>query len=290
MTVNVSLTPVVAMLLAALAGESVVSADAREEPNCLAAPGTQAPPGRHWFYRIDRPKQRKCWYLRAQGAAETTARAPIRHRLRIASTAPEARLPSPPDRLVPEIRLEPQAGQPVAAAPDDRMTGPGTKDGVQVPSRTDADIAAGPLVSAPVASGTNVALSAEPADDRAGRAAQGAAERIRQAHAVRVAAAQPDAHALAVGERGEEAAEPIPAAASGHVAPLAFVFAGAMLVIAGIFLHPIVQIFARRPVFQPSHAAPAWRTSMAREWKMPGFLARWRDVRPDRREYNLDEI
>src|SRR5579862_9489301 len=114
-TANVGLAPVVVVLLAALAGESVLSADAREEPNCLAAPGAQAPPGRHWFYRIDQPKQRKCWYLRAQGAAATTARAP-RHRLRIASAAPEARLPTPSDRLVPEIRLEPHADEPVAAA------------------------------------------------------------------------------------------------------------------------------------------------------------------------------
>ena len=60
MTAKVGLAPVVAVLFVALAGESVISADAREDTNCLAAPGAQAPPGRHWFYRVDRPKQCKC--------------------------------------------------------------------------------------------------------------------------------------------------------------------------------------------------------------------------------------
>ena len=75
-TANVGLAPVVAVLLVASAGVSLNPADARAEANCLAAPGAQAPPGRHWFYRIDRPQQRKCWYLRAQGAAEATAKVP----------------------------------------------------------------------------------------------------------------------------------------------------------------------------------------------------------------------
>ena len=66
MTANVGLAPVVAVLLVASAGVSLNPADARAEANCLAAPGAQAPPGRHWFYRIDRPQQRKCWYLRAK--------------------------------------------------------------------------------------------------------------------------------------------------------------------------------------------------------------------------------
>ena len=41
MTAKVGLAPVIAVLLAALAGESVISAYAREDTNCLAAPGAQ---------------------------------------------------------------------------------------------------------------------------------------------------------------------------------------------------------------------------------------------------------
>lgn len=30
---------------------------------CLAAPNTTAPQGSHWYYRLERPSQRKCWHL-----------------------------------------------------------------------------------------------------------------------------------------------------------------------------------------------------------------------------------
>jgi hypothetical protein len=33
--------------------------------DCLDAPKSPAPQGRHWYYRIDRAKLRKCWYLGA---------------------------------------------------------------------------------------------------------------------------------------------------------------------------------------------------------------------------------
>src|SRR5580704_15881070 len=113
-TANVGLAPVVAVLLVAVAGECLNPADARAETNCLAAPGAQAPAGRHWFFRIDRPKQRKCWYLRAQGTPEAAAKVPARAHLRIAAAAPEAKSPAGSDELVPEIRLEPFADQPAS--------------------------------------------------------------------------------------------------------------------------------------------------------------------------------
>jgi hypothetical protein len=33
--------------------------------DCLAAPNASAPRGQHWYYRIDLPNNRKCWYLHA---------------------------------------------------------------------------------------------------------------------------------------------------------------------------------------------------------------------------------
>lgn len=33
--------------------------------DCLAQPNSTAPSGSHWYYRLDWPTQRKCWYLRA---------------------------------------------------------------------------------------------------------------------------------------------------------------------------------------------------------------------------------
>lgn len=40
---------------------------------CLSAPNSPAPAGEHWYYHIDRAKQRKCWYLRTQTARQTDA-------------------------------------------------------------------------------------------------------------------------------------------------------------------------------------------------------------------------
>jgi hypothetical protein len=34
--------------------------------DCLSAPKGETPAGRHWYYRIDRPGNRHCWYLREE--------------------------------------------------------------------------------------------------------------------------------------------------------------------------------------------------------------------------------
>src|SRR5215468_8019734 len=35
---------------------------------CKTKPGSSAPPGSHWYYRIDRADQRRCWFLGPEGA------------------------------------------------------------------------------------------------------------------------------------------------------------------------------------------------------------------------------
>ena len=53
--------------------------------DCLIAPNSSAPQGRHWYYYLDRTNQRKCWYLRApdlpeqQAAAQATSDAAATH-------------------------------------------------------------------------------------------------------------------------------------------------------------------------------------------------------------------
>src|ERR1700754_4653051 len=37
--------------------------------DCSAAPHSVAPKGSHWYYRLDREKKRKCWYLAPLGQA-----------------------------------------------------------------------------------------------------------------------------------------------------------------------------------------------------------------------------
>ena len=39
----------------------------RAANECLAAPDSLAPAGSHWYYRLERPTQRKCWYLGPEG-------------------------------------------------------------------------------------------------------------------------------------------------------------------------------------------------------------------------------
>jgi hypothetical protein len=63
-----SIAPVVlATLVLAPAVPFLPSNAARAAEECLASPKSYAPPGRHWYYRSDRAKGRKCWYLGGAG-------------------------------------------------------------------------------------------------------------------------------------------------------------------------------------------------------------------------------
>jgi hypothetical protein len=49
---------------------------------CRTKPGTSAPSGLHWYYRVDRANNRHCWYLHAQGLqthslTNVTSRGPV---------------------------------------------------------------------------------------------------------------------------------------------------------------------------------------------------------------------
>jgi hypothetical protein len=52
--------------------------------DCKTTPGSSAPPGQHWFYRVNRSDQRHCWYLGAEG---TKVRAQTREK----ASSPPAR-------------------------------------------------------------------------------------------------------------------------------------------------------------------------------------------------------
>jgi hypothetical protein len=68
----------VVILLAWGLGLTVATNIARAD-DCLAQPNSSAPEGSHWYFRIDRATQHKCWYLRApdqqaqQPDADTTS-------------------------------------------------------------------------------------------------------------------------------------------------------------------------------------------------------------------------
>jgi hypothetical protein len=52
--------------------------------DCKTTPGSSAPPGQHWFYRVNRSDQRHCWYLGAEGTK-------IRAQTREKASSPPAR-------------------------------------------------------------------------------------------------------------------------------------------------------------------------------------------------------
>jgi len=56
--------------------------------NCLTSPKKDAPQGSHWYYRIEHPSNRHCWYLRGEQAASSNASTNV-------STPAAAKSPSP---------------------------------------------------------------------------------------------------------------------------------------------------------------------------------------------------
>ncbi len=63
-----------ALLLSGI-GVGLPIASASADDNCASAPGAAAPAGQHWYYRFDRVKQRKCWYLHTVVALSNRAAA-----------------------------------------------------------------------------------------------------------------------------------------------------------------------------------------------------------------------
>ena len=65
--------PIIATLVLTALAVGASTSSARTE-DCLASPNSPAPNGSWWYYRLDWPTQRKCWYLRALGrSAQPTA-------------------------------------------------------------------------------------------------------------------------------------------------------------------------------------------------------------------------
>jgi hypothetical protein len=67
---------VASLLLAGVPLATASPAAAQAADNCLASPKDQAPQGSHWYYRIEHPSNRHCWYLRGQHDAATPIAAP----------------------------------------------------------------------------------------------------------------------------------------------------------------------------------------------------------------------
>jgi hypothetical protein len=83
---------VLASLLAASIADGAVRAAGAD--NCLEKPNLQATEGGHWYYRVDRPTHRKCWYQAGSGTRVASA---------AARQVPQQAKPSPSASQPPRI-------------------------------------------------------------------------------------------------------------------------------------------------------------------------------------------
>ena len=58
---------VIVAFLASVVSTAIASIAACAADNCLNEPRLHTPPGAHWYYRIDPPNHRKCWFLGDEG-------------------------------------------------------------------------------------------------------------------------------------------------------------------------------------------------------------------------------
>jgi hypothetical protein len=103
----VSWVPVIAagMIEAALALGAGTASAAVE---CLTEPNRDPPEGSHWFYRVDRATDRRCWYLRAWTPAPSAAPAAETQRATARSPAAQAvqRSRPPPNGPAPAAETQ----------------------------------------------------------------------------------------------------------------------------------------------------------------------------------------
>ena len=61
-----AIAPAAVASLLVMYGIMLSSNPALAVDECLAAPNAPAPAGSHWYYRLEHPTERKCWYVREQ--------------------------------------------------------------------------------------------------------------------------------------------------------------------------------------------------------------------------------
>lgn len=100
------------IVIAAAANTSALAAD-----DCLSGPKGNTPVGKHWYYRIDRPTRKHCWYLGDEGARSNKT-ASSKPAATVAMAAAQNEQPSPPlESSVANARAELPPSSAAAWAP-----------------------------------------------------------------------------------------------------------------------------------------------------------------------------
>ena len=91
---------------------SATTGDAADE--CLSGPKGVAPKGSHWYYRVDRPTGRHCWYIGAEGqrvrsvserTSQQTRKRVAQHSQQEQTTAPQTSAPEPTVRSAAPVAV-----------------------------------------------------------------------------------------------------------------------------------------------------------------------------------------
>ena len=105
-----------------------VSADAAE--GCQTEPGNQTPDGKHWYYRIEHPSNRQCWYLRGEGEQPAQPRSVMPIEPKAETPVPQrsladahAELPWPQTRVEQNPASTPQRAQAIPTDPANAPSG-----------------------------------------------------------------------------------------------------------------------------------------------------------------------
>ena len=92
---------IIALATVVLGAQASVAEPAADE--CKTTPGSSAPTGQHWYYRVNRSDQRHCWYL---GAESTKVRAQAREKASSSPAQPAREEASETTRTMPPPPME----------------------------------------------------------------------------------------------------------------------------------------------------------------------------------------
>jgi hypothetical protein len=239
--------PVIATLVLIALGVGAPTSTARAE-DCLASPNSPAPNGSWWYYRLDWPTQRKCWYLRAFGRqAQTAERATTGNGqlARAGSALLESTRPSDStDDNTPSLPAADTTpvGSIVQQAPANQASTAGkTSVPTAPPTQNDA-----PVISATIQQSADVGKAADSLPDRPAQQTSASSQTNAQAAAFDAADAVPRIKAHAVSTDDAAASEPDDyiervvrsrKQASNEQAPISFLVIAVGLAVTGISFH-----------------------------------------------------
>jgi hypothetical protein len=133
---------------------------------CLSRPGATAPKGSHWFYRIERPSNRRCWYLGPAGQKVRPETAE-----RTAATRRAVPMPAPaPSELRPDEQTRAETPAATATtgarngAPEDWSPVAATNFSAAWPAGTSADASGRITTTAAVNNEADGAAAEPPAE------------------------------------------------------------------------------------------------------------------------------